>query len=152
MFCWRPVFNQAPSSRRAVTVPCPSAFGTTGFDTPDGLLHIGDYYFQASTNKYVAYVGAGITATSTPAAPKCVSPHYVESSTKPTGMREVHQIENSYYQSCMLDEQEIAVRISAEEYAALATAHGIPPLKIDPSQQVNCIYTSQVQNPSPRRR
>lgn len=152
MFCQTPVFNQAVPSRRAVTVPCSAASGGPGFDTPDGILHVGDYYFRSSTNEYVAYVGAGMAATSTSENPICIGPHFVNSASKPSGMREVHSTGNSYRQHCTLNGEEIYVTITAAEYAALATAHGIPPMTIDPNQSTGCFYSSVIQNNSPRRR
>lgn len=145
MFCI-PIYNQA-TSRRAVTVPCNGWTSTDGFDTEDGLIHIGDYFFEPSTNTYISFVSGGMISTSTAVAPKCLAPHYEESSTKPVGMREVHRTGTITFHSCMLDGKRIAVTFSDE-----GTNPAIMPLDIDTTQRVNCIYAQDIHNESPRGR
>lgn len=146
MFCYIPVYNQS-SSRRAVTVPCSSNSGRPGFDTQDGFLHIGDYYFNAPTNTYFAYARAFIGATSTSENFICNSPRLVESTTMPEGIREVHPIGDVFTAQCTLDGKDVYVTIPPDEFSS----PGIPRM-IDPYQQVNCIYAGTIQSSSSRGR
>ncbi|MBI2610919.1 hypothetical protein HYW60_03215 [Candidatus Kaiserbacteria bacterium] len=151
MFCERLVFKQASSTRRTVTVSCPSAVGRApGFDTSDGFLHVGDYYIQSSTNEYVAYVDASTAATSTIENPVCIGPHMVMSEKEPVGMRKVNVIGTAFWQICSLNGSEIYVQISAAEWEALS--HGFPDLTIDPNRPTSCQYSPVIQNNFPRRR
>lgn len=153
MFYQNLVFNQASSTRsRTVTVSCPSAVGAPGFDTSDGFLHVGDYYFNTSSNKYIAYVGAAVAATSTRENFVCIGPHTVISESEPVGMRKVNVIGTAYWQRCSLNGSEVYVTISAAEHEALLTGHGFPDLTIDPNRPTSCRYSSVIQNTSPRRR
>jgi len=154
MFCQTLVFNKVQTSSvrdRAVSVSCNGAFGAPGFNTSNGFLLVGDYYLQSS-NVYVAHVGASLIATTSPQGNSCVGPHIVTSTTKPSGMREVQAIGNAFWQKCALNGSEIFVSISAADYAALATAPGIPPLKIDANRPTSCVHSPVIQNNSPPRR
>lgn len=146
MFCQIPIYGES-TSRRAVAVPCSAISGRPGFDTPDGFLHIGDYYFSPTSSTYVAFVGASIGATSTSENFVCNSPRFVESTTRPLGMREVHPTGDVYTANCRFDGKDIYVRILADEFPSPGT-----PRMIDPSQQLNCFYGARMINPSPRTR
>jgi len=154
MFCQTLVFNKVQTSSvrdRAVTVTCTGAFGAPGFNTSDGFLHVGDYYLQ-SPNVYVAHVGASLSATTSPQGNSCVGPHIVTTNPKPSGMTEVQSVGTAYWQKCTLNGSEIFVAISAADYAALSTVHGIPSLKIDPNRPTSCVYSPVIQHNIPSRR
>jgi len=146
MFCQTPVYKETTSIRGGAltTVSCDSLQGGNRFDTSDGFLHIGDYYFRSSENNYVAYVDASVVSHAT-TSPQCVGPHMVTSATKPTGLHQVQLIGAMHWGSCHLNGARIFVTTSAST--------PVPSLQIDVSAGPSgCIYSTTQQNNSGDRR
>ena len=146
-FCRFEVFNDVATSspqRGTVTLNCPSAFVTDAFDTPDGFLDVGDYYFDSVQDKYVAFVAATNLKSATSTVPICEGPQIVTSDTKPNGLKLVNKINTVAWETCDLEGTQVLVKIPYSEYQSFATASGILSAQINPRISVGCIYPGTI--------